>query len=44
MTGADLTTPEGIEAYMKSDKPMMVCFPAVSLAYRLALDLVKKTA
>jgi hypothetical protein len=43
LTGADLTTPEGIDAYMKSDTPMMVCFPAVATAYRIAVDLLKET-
>lgn len=43
LTGADLSTPEGIEQYMSSDKPQTVCFPAVSAAYRLVLDLLKET-
>jgi len=44
LTGADLTTKEGIEQYMASDKPMTVCFPAVGLAYRLVLDLLEETS
>jgi hypothetical protein len=44
LTGADLTTPEGIEQYMSSDKPQTVCFPAVSAAYRLVMDLLKETS
>ena len=44
LTGADLTTPEGIEQYMKSDVPKTVCFPAVGTAYRLVVDLLKETA
>ncbi len=35
---------EGIEQYMNSDKPMKVCFPAVGLAYRLVVALLKETS
>jgi C_GCAxxG_C_C family probable redox protein len=41
LTGADLSTEEGIQRFMSSDAPQTVCFPAVSLAYRLAVDLLK---
>jgi len=41
LTGVDLSTPEGIERYMNSDKPMTVCGPAVALAERLAVDILK---
>ena len=44
LTGADLSTEEGIEEYMSSDTPLTVCFPAVGLAYRLAVDLLKETS
>ena len=44
LTGADLSTPEGIEQFMGSDIPQTVCFPAVALAYRLVLDLLKETS
>ena len=43
LTGADLSTPEGIEAYMGSDKPQTVCFPAVGAAYRIVVDLLNET-
>jgi C_GCAxxG_C_C family probable redox protein len=43
LTGADLTTPEGIEQFMGSDIPQTVCFPAVGVAYRLVVDLLKET-
>jgi C_GCAxxG_C_C family probable redox protein len=43
LTGADLSTKEGIERYMSSDTPVTVCFPAVGLAYRLVVDLLKET-
>lgn len=42
MTGADLTTEEGIAEYMSSDTPQTVCFPAVSRAYRLAVELLEE--
>lgn len=44
LTEADLTTPEGIEQYMKSDVPQTVCFPAVATAYRLVVELLKETS
>jgi C_GCAxxG_C_C family probable redox protein len=44
LTEADLSTEEGREQYMSSDKPMMVCFPAVGLAFRLVMDLLKETS
>jgi len=34
LTGADLTSEEGVAQYMSSDTPMTVCFPAVGVAYR----------
>jgi C_GCAxxG_C_C family probable redox protein len=42
LTGADLSTPEGIEKFIGSDATHAVCFPAVGKAYRLALDLLKE--
>jgi C_GCAxxG_C_C family probable redox protein len=42
LTGADFTTEEGIEAYMRSDTPKRVCFPAVGLAYRLVKELLRE--
>jgi C_GCAxxG_C_C family probable redox protein len=44
LTGADLTTEEGVEQFMSSDTPQTVCFPAVSVAYRLVVDLLKETS
>jgi len=44
LTGADLSTPEGIEQFMGSDTPKTVCFPAVALAYRLVVNLMKETS
>jgi C_GCAxxG_C_C family probable redox protein len=43
LTGTDLSTPEGIEQFMGSDIPQTVCFPAVGVAYRLVVDLLKET-
>lgn len=42
LTGMDLTTQEGREQFMASDVPQRVCFPAVGVAYRLAVDLLKE--
>ena len=44
LTGADLTTDEGREQYMNSDKSQTVCFTAVGVAYRLVVDLLKETS
>ena len=44
LTGADLSTEEGIQQYMSSDTPQTVCFPAVGVAYRLVVDLLKATS
>jgi len=44
LTGADLTTEEGLQQYMSSDTPQRVCFPAVAVAYRLVVDLLKETS
>jgi len=44
LTGADLSTEEGREQYMSSDTPQTVCFPAVGVAYRLVVELLKETS
>jgi C_GCAxxG_C_C family probable redox protein len=44
LTGADLTTQEGIARFMNSDTPRSVCFPAVGTAYRLAVNLLKESS
>jgi C_GCAxxG_C_C family probable redox protein len=44
LTGADLSTEEGREQYMSSDIPMTVCFPAVGIAYRLVVNLLKENS
>jgi C_GCAxxG_C_C family probable redox protein len=44
LTGADLSTEEGIQQFMSSATPQTICFPAVGLAYRLAVDLLKETS
>ncbi len=43
LTGMEMSTEEEIEQFMSSDIPMTVCFPAVSVAYRLVVDLLKET-
>jgi C_GCAxxG_C_C family probable redox protein len=42
LTGVELTT-EGIEQFMISDALQTVCIPAVGVAYRLVVDLLKET-
>jgi C_GCAxxG_C_C family probable redox protein len=42
LTGADLSTEEGREQYMSSVIPQTVCFPAVSVAYQLVVNLLKE--
>jgi len=44
LTGADLSSEEGLNQYMSSDTPQTVCFPAVGTAYRLVVDLLKETS
>ena len=44
LTGIDLTTPEGLEQLMSSDVPATVCFPAVGVAHRVVVDLLKETS
>lgn len=44
LTGADLSTKEGVEQFMNSDTPQTVCFPAVGIAYKLVVDLLKETS
>jgi C_GCAxxG_C_C family probable redox protein len=44
LTGADLTTEEGLKQFMSSDIPQTVCFRAVAIAYRLVVDLLKETS
>jgi C_GCAxxG_C_C family probable redox protein len=42
LTGLDLSTEEGVAQLMSSDIPQTACFPAVSTAYELAVDLLKE--
>jgi C_GCAxxG_C_C family probable redox protein len=43
LTGVDLSTPEGIEEYMNSDTPGMVCVSAVNHAHRIAVELLRES-
>ena len=43
LTGIDLSTEEGIKQLMSSDTPQTICFPAVSTAYRIVVDLLKES-
>lgn len=42
LTGADMTTEEGLQAYMSSETPQTVCFPAVGIAYTLVVNLLRE--
>ena len=42
LTGLDLTTPAGLDEFMNSDNPTMVCVPAVNVAHRLIVDLLQE--
>jgi C_GCAxxG_C_C family probable redox protein len=44
LTGADLSTEEGLQQFMSSDTPLTVCLPAVGVAYRLVVDLLKESS
>ena len=44
LTGMDLSTPEGVKAYRRSDVPLRVCMPLVGAAFRLALELIERPA
>jgi C_GCAxxG_C_C family probable redox protein len=44
LTGMDLSTAEGVQAYRRSDVPLRVCMPAVGAAFRLAIELVERPA
>jgi len=41
LTGFDLTTPEGVQAYRASDVPMRVCLRAAGFAYDETLKLLE---
>ena len=38
---SDMSTEEGIAKFMSSDIPQMVCAPAIGVAYRLVVNLLK---
>jgi len=40
LTGMDLSTPEGFQAFRRSDVPLRVCLPAVGTAFRLVTELL----
>jgi C_GCAxxG_C_C family probable redox protein len=44
LTGLDLTTQEGLEQLMSSAEVMGVCFTAVGVAYKLAVDLLEEAS
>ena len=42
LTGIDLLSAEGAEELMNSEVAMMVCFPAVATAFRIAMELLRE--
>jgi C_GCAxxG_C_C family probable redox protein len=44
LTGADLTTEEGLKQLMNSNTSQKVCFPAVGTAYKQVVDLLQETS
>jgi C_GCAxxG_C_C family probable redox protein len=40
LTGMDLTTPEGVKRFYRSDVPLKVCLPAAGAAYQIATELL----
>ncbi len=42
LTGMDLSTPEGFQAFRRSDVPLRVCLPAVGAAFRLVTELLER--
>jgi len=43
LTGADLTTEQGLKQLMNSDTSQKVCTPAAGTAYWLVMDLLQET-
>jgi C_GCAxxG_C_C family probable redox protein len=42
LTGMDLSTPEGLRAYRRTDVPLRVCLPAAGAAFRLVMELIER--
>lgn len=42
LTGMDLSTPEGRDAFYSSDVPVRVCLRAGGVAFRLAMELLER--
>jgi len=42
LTGIDLSTPEGQQAFYSSDVPLRVCLPAIGAAFRLVMELIER--
>ena len=42
LTGMDLSTPEGFQAFRRSDVPLRVCLPAAGAAFRLVMELLER--
>ena len=42
LTGIDLSTPEGLQAFRASDVPVKVCLRAVGFTYETVLGLLQE--
>ncbi|MGQ9572402.1 MAG: C-GCAxxG-C-C family protein [Dehalococcoidia bacterium] len=42
LTGMDVSTPEGVQAYWHSDVPLRVCLHAGGTAFRLAMEIIQR--
>jgi C_GCAxxG_C_C family probable redox protein len=42
LTGIDLSTPEGQQAFYSSDVPIRVCLPAIGAAFRIVTELLER--
>jgi C_GCAxxG_C_C family probable redox protein len=43
LTGMDLSTPEGFEAFWNSDVPVRVCLRAGGVAFDIVMDILRRT-
>ena len=43
LTGLDMSTDGDVAQFMESGIPQKVCFPAVSAAFRLAVELLRES-
>ena len=44
LIGMDISTPEGLQAYRRTDVPLRVCLPAAGAAFRIVMELLQRPA